>query len=214
MTALASIAEQQGSPRAVRRGWIRACIVGELFGFIPPAVTGAALFLLDAPEAVMVAGLVTAGVGEGLILGKAQATVIERALPPVSGWTGATALAAGLAWLAGMGGSSLVQAVGGAGLIVAIPGWILGLLSMGYLQSRRLRPFVEGSHRWIAITTLAWLVGVAVPVIALSVVPNGWHALVHVVVAVAAAVAMGATVGAISAGTLQRFVTAAETPPD
>ncbi len=194
----------------LRHRWIRACIVGELIGFVPPAMTGAVLVVLDAPEAVLVLGLVVAGLAEGLVLGTAQSHVVHDVLPSVSGWVRATTLAAGLAWLAGMGGSSLIQAVGPWALIVVAPGWIVGLLSMGVLQSRCLRPVVADARRWIPITTVAWLIGVAIPVVALSAVPNGWPPPVHVVVAVAAAVAMGATVGVITGTTLVRFTTPSE----
>jgi len=186
--------------------WILACVQGELVGFIPPAVVGATLVALDASEVVLVFGLVIAGVVEGMILGRAQARVIGRLLPSVSGWATATAVAAGLAWLAGMGGSSSVQAVGPMGLAIAGPGWAVGLLAMGVLQARCLRPAVLEPNRWIPATTMAWLIGVTIPVAALSVIPNGWPLVAHIIVAVAAAVAMGATVGAITARTLFRFV--------
>ena len=191
-----------------RSEWVRACIVGELVGFVPPAAAGALLFAVDASEVVMIAGLVAAGLAEGVILGFAQSRVVARLLPRVSGWTRATATAAGIAWLAGMGGSALVQAAGPIGLLIAAPAWVLGLLSMGYLQARRLDPVTTGAYRWVPVTTSAWLVGVALPVITLSVIPNGWPLPIHVIVAVAAAVAMGATVGAITAGTLLRLARA------
>ena len=121
-----------GRPRGRwNRDWIRACVIGELIGFLPPAVTGAALVAFDAPEVVLVGGLVVAGVAEGLVLGWAQNIVLRRLIPDVTGWPVATAAAAGLAWLAGMGGSSLVDAVGSKGLVVAGPGWVIGLFAMG-----------------------------------------------------------------------------------
>lgn len=190
---------------ASRSRWIRACVVGELIGFVPPAVTGAALFAVGAPEVVMIVGLVLAGVAEGAVLGRVQSEVVTTLIPDVSGWTRATALAAGIAWLAGMGGSALLQAVGPLALVVAAPGWLVGLLSMGYLQARRLAPVVDDAIDWIGVTTLGWLVGVALPVIALSAIPDGWPLVAHVVAAVVAAVAMGATVGAVSGRTLHRL---------
>ena len=192
------------------RDWIQACVIGELVGFVPPAVTGAVLVALDAPELVLVAGIVVAGIGEGLVLGWAQDRVLQRVLPGVTGWVAVTASAAGLAWLAGMGGSSLVQAVGPKGLFVAIPGWIIGLLAMGVLQAWRLHSVVPEPRRWIPATTMAWLIGVTIPVVALSVVPNGWPPVVHVLVAIPAAVAMGATVGVITGRTLDQLVELAE----
>ena len=99
------------APIAVRARWTRACIVGELVGFVPPALTGGLLVTFGAPEVVLVVALVIAGMGEGFILGVAQSAVLRDVLPGVSGWVAATTLAAGAAWLAGMGGSSLVQVV-------------------------------------------------------------------------------------------------------
>lgn len=56
------------------------------------------------------------------------------------------------------------------------------------------------------VTTLAWMVGVAVPVTVLPAVPDGAPPVVHGAVAVVAAVAMGVTVGSLSVGTLARLV--------
>jgi hypothetical protein len=186
----------------LRNAWITACVLGELIGFVPPALVGTLLSWLDASELLLVAGLVLGGCAEGAVLGAFQARVLRAPFPAVSGWTGATALAAGIAWLAGMGGSSLVQAVGPASLILAVPGWVVGLLAMGVLQSRRLAAVANVSTLWISRTTGAWLIGVMIPVAALSVVPNGAHPAIHFAVAVAAAVAMGATVGLITGSTL------------
>lgn len=58
------------------------------------------------------------------------------------------------------------------------------------------------SSAWVPVTAGAWLVGVLIPVTALSLVPNGWPLLSHAIVGVAAAMAMGATVGAITGRTL------------
>ncbi|MGB7861464.1 MAG: hypothetical protein WBM90_13285 [Acidimicrobiia bacterium] len=186
--------------------WIRACVLGELVGFIPPALTGALLVWLDSPEAVLVTGLVVAGVAEGAILGEAQSRVMRVGLPAVTGWATATAIAAGIAWLAGMGGSALIQAVGNAALWLVVPAAGVGLLAMGLFQWWRLRPVVNNAVSWIPATTAAWLAGVMIPVAALSIVPNSWHLAAHVVVGVAAAVAMGAVVGAVTAIPFKRFV--------
>lgn len=197
----------------LRGEWTRAFVVGELIGFVPPAVTGATLAALDAPDPVLVAGLVLAGLLEGAVIGIAGARVLRRHAPDVSraGWVRATMLAAGLAWLAGMGGGSLMGAeVLPPALAAAmlVPVWLGALTSMGYLQWRVLRRTVPDSARWVPVTTGAWLIGVMIPVVALSSVPDGWPAPVHVVVAVAAAVAMGLTVGALTGRTLERLLAA------
>ncbi len=185
-----------------------AFVFGELVGFVPPAVTGAVLAGLGVNDAVLTAGLVAAGSLEGAALGYAQGRVLVRWLPTLvrRDWTLATAVAAALAWLAGMGGSAAVQQWGPAALAVVAPAMLGGLLAMGLLQWVVLRRHLPGSGRWIPVTSAAWLVGVMIPVAALSVIPNGWPPTVHVLVGVVAAVAMGATVGLLTGTTLRRLL--------
>lgn len=201
---------QRATPSAdstgLRRTWLVACIVGELVGFIPPALTGALLVSLGVAEPVLVLGLVIAGVGEGAVLGSIQQQAL-RPVVPVDGWASATAIGAGLAWLAGMGGSSLVGAIGPVALIGVAPAWVVGLLAMPVLQRRRLRAAgLSGTRVWITRSVLAWTVGVAIPVVALSIVPNGAPLVAHIAVAILAAVAMGATVGVITGRCLEQIV--------
>jgi membrane protease YdiL (CAAX protease family) len=162
-----------------------------------------------------VVGLTVAGLVEGLAIGSAQAWVLARYVPSVSGrrWVGATVLAAGLAWLAGMGGASLLGAEGapvGLVLVLVVPAWVAGLLSMGYLQWLVLRRQVPRSSRWIWVTAGAWLVGVMIPVATLSAVPNNWPTWTFALAGVAGAVLMGLTVGAITGRTLHRLLAGAD----
>ncbi len=197
----------------LRMRWTRAFVTGELVGFVPPALTGAVLVAADAPDVVLVIGLVLAGSVEGAVLGWATGRVLVVALPGVRSrrWVAATTCAAAVAWLAGMGGSALIQAAGPWALVVVVPGFVVGLLAMGVLQWWVLRNVVVGAGRWIPVTAAAWLVGVMIPVIALSIVPNGAPLALHVVVGVASAVAMGATVGLITGHTLEVLVHASRT---
>lgn len=82
--------------------------------------------------------------------------------------------------------------------ILLAPAWCSALIAMGYAQSRILRRTISNTRRWIWVTAGAWLIGVAIPVVALSVAPNDWPGWAHAVVGVVAAVAMGFTVGAIT----------------
>jgi len=192
----------------LRRRWIAAFVLGELVGFVPPALTGAGLANAGVTDPVLVSGLVVAGAAEGAILGFAQGRVLTAALPgPItSRWVVATALGAAVAWLAGMGGSALIQAWGVSVVPLVVPGFVIGLCAMGFLQWCVLRPHLSRCLVWVPVTAGSWLVGVLIPVAALSLVPNSWPLLSHVSVGVAAAVAMGATVGAISGGTLDRLL--------
>jgi len=196
------------------RRWVGAFVVGELIGFVPPALTGALLASVGASDVMLVAGLTVAGVGEGAVLGTAQAHVLGARWPALSKrrWVTATAGAAGLAWLVGMGGSAVAS--GGtvpAAVAVAVlaPLALLALASMGFLQWRVLRTVVPDSLRWVPINTGAWLLGVMIPVAALSAVPNSWPTAGLVVVAVASAVAMGLVVGSITGLTLETLATEA-----
>lgn len=189
--------------RSLRREWTGAFVVAELVGFLPPVLAGTTLVALDAAEPLLVLGLTAAGLLEGLAIGSANAWVLHRHAPAVDGrrWIGATVLGAGLAWLAGMGGSALLGAPGapvGLLLVLMVPVWITGLLAMGFLQWRVLRRVVPRSGRWVGVSAGAWLVGVMIPVVALSVVPNAWPPLAHGIVGVLAAVAMGLVVGLLT----------------
>jgi hypothetical protein len=193
------------------RQWTVALLLGELVGFVPPAATGAVLAATGASDVLLVTSLTAAGVLEGAAVGAAQAWVLRRHDAPVDAtpWVVATAAAAGFAWFAGVGGSALIGAdvaPTAVLLVLLVPVWIAALLSMGLAQWLVLRRGVPGSGRWVWVTAGAWLVGVAIPVTALSVVPNGWPPAAHAVVGVVAAVAMGVTVGVLTGRTMQRLV--------
>jgi hypothetical protein len=188
----------------LRQRWVVAFVAGELVGFLPPAVTGAALATAGVGDLTLTVGLTLAGSLEGAALGYAQARVVTGVLPGLSmrRWILATALGAALAWLAGMGGSAAIGAFGTAALFLAVPGFALGLPAMGFLQWRTLRDVLPRSGRWVPVTTGAWLVGVPIPVLALGLVPDDWPEAARAVVAVLAAVAMGATVALLTGTTL------------
>jgi hypothetical protein len=195
----------------LRRRWTLAFLIGELVGFVPPAIMGATLATIGVADLVFVVGLTIAGLFEGVALGVAQSTVLARHAPAVSGraWVVATTTAAGFAWFVGMGGGALMGSdIVPAGLLLAVlvPAWVAALLSMGYLQWRVLRFAVPRSGRWIWVTSGAWLLGVMIPVVALSLAPNDWPGWARAIIGMVAAVAMGATVGALTGRTLERFL--------
>jgi hypothetical protein len=195
----------------LRRRWTLAFLVGELVGFLPPAIAGAALSAAGVADPVLVVGLTLAGLVEGTVLGIAQSRVLARHAPAVDSraWVVATATAAGFAWFVGMGGGAVMGSGTvpvGLGVALLVPAWAAALLSMGYLQWRVLRSGVPGSHRWVWVTSAAWLLGVMIPVGALSVAPNAWPAWAHAIVGMLAAVAMGITVGALTGRALARLI--------
>ncbi|MBB3037150.1 hypothetical protein [Hoyosella altamirensis] len=189
------------------RTWTLAFVGGELAGFVPPAIVGVALGTLGAHDVVFVVALTIAGIAEGAALGAAQAWVLRRFAPSIDWrrWVAVTASAAGFAWFIGMSTSQ----IGGASplapwllVLLFVPLWLAALLAMGFAQWTVLRRVVPGSSRWIWVTAGAWLIGVSIPVIALSIVPDGWPLWSHGIVGVVAAVAMGLTVGALTGRTL------------
>lgn len=201
-----------------RRQWILAFVLGELIGFVPPAIAGATLASVGASDLVLVVGLTVAGLFEGSAIGIAQASVLARYAPNVDGrgWIMATAGAAGFAWFVGMGGSALMGADVAPPALVAVllaPVWCAALIAMGYAQWRVLQRAIGNTSRWIWVTAGAWLIGVAIPVVALSVAPNEWPGWVHGGIGVVAAVAMGFTVGAITAHTLEQFLASEMSAP-
>lgn len=208
-------AEPESTPQPdLRRQWIVAFVIGELVGFIPPAVVGAGLAAAGVPDVPFVLSLTVAGSLEGAVLGTAQAHVLHRHLPRLSTvkWITATAAAAAFAWLVGMSIGSLLGSRNAppVWLIVLLAGAALvALLGMGFGQWLVLRAVVTRSKGWIPVTALAWLIGVTIPVVAISLVPNGWPMAAHAAIGVLSAVAMGVVVGGITGTTLQRLVTQA-----
>lgn len=203
----------------LRPRWTLAFVVGELVGFVPPAVTGATLAAIGAPDAALVLGLTLAGSLEGAAIGVTGSRVLARYAPKVDGrrWVSATAAAAAFAWLVGMGGGALMGADVAPPallLVVLVPAWCAALCAMGAAQWLVLREVVPRSSRWVWVNAGAWLVGVMIPVVALSAAPNGWPGWAHAVVGVAAAVLMGLTVGSLTGRTLQRLLAAANRPDE
>lgn len=193
------------------RQWTSALVLGELAGFLPPAASGAALAAAGASDIVLVAALTVAGACEGAAVGGAQAWVLRRHAAPIRlrAWVAATAAAAAFAWAVGMGGAALLGAgIAPTAVLVAVlvPAWIAALLAMGGAQWLVMRRGVPGSGRWVWVTSGAWLVGVALPITALSVAPGSWPPAAHALVGLIAAVAMGLTVGVLTGRTMQQLL--------
>ncbi|MCB9569863.1 MAG: hypothetical protein H6710_22035 [Myxococcales bacterium] len=196
------------------RAWTVATALGELAGFAIPAAVGALLGAAGVAEVPMAVGLVIAGAGEGAVLGAFQGRALARHLPgfPWRRWTAATSIAALIAWILGMTPSALL----GGGEPPALPTWawafggaVLGvafLLVMGVAQWWVLRGGFRRAWRWIVASAIAWPLGVAVPVIALTSVPDGAPMVVHGIVGVVAGLGMGLVVGGITGRTLVRML--------
>jgi MFS family permease len=195
----------------LRHRWTSAFVVGEMVGFVPPAVCGATLAAVGAPDLVLVVGLTLAGLLEGMAIGVAQARVLAHFAPAVNrrDWVTATMLGAGFAWFVGMGGGALMGGDVAPPILLAailVPAWCAALLSMGYLQWRVMRRTVPRSGRWVWVTAGAWLLGVMIPIVVLTTAPNSWPGWVHVAIGVLGAMAMGLTVGTLTGRTLERLL--------
>lgn len=212
------LTEPPASLTGLRPRWVGAFVAGELFGFIPPAVTGSVLGAVNVSDLVMVLGLTAAGSLEGAALGLTQAWVLKRHVPAIVSrdWVIATALAAAFAWFVGMSGASILGSQLEPAWVFALmlgPAWLAALLGMGFAQWIVLRRVIPKSRSWIPVTAAAWFVGVMVPVVALSVIPDSWPMAARAVTAVVAAIAMGVAVGSITGLALHRILTRAAAAP-
>jgi hypothetical protein len=189
--------------------WVLATTVGELLGFAAPAtiaplaawvMTG---ILGTVPDSAMLVVAVLAGVVEGGVLGLAQWLVLLRYIQSMAWreWVMVTALAAGVAYILGMTPGMLADSIGiSPAVLIAI--WIiLGVLlvcSIGFAQWLVLRRYVQKAGWWVLANAVAWPLGLAVPFIALTAIPDASPVAVWVLVGIASGVLMGAVVGAIT----------------
>lgn len=197
--------------------WTLATMTGELLGFAVPAVLmPVAIAALQrtghGTQAVVTLVLaVLAGIVEGASLGFAQALVLRRCILNLAWgeWVRNTAIAAGIAYIFGMLPSTLMDIVPlpvpiliASTVILALP----LLVSIGFAQWLVLRRYVVRAGRWIWANAIAWVVGLAMPFIGLTLVPDNSPVAVFVAAGVASGVLMGATVGAITGITLVRLL--------
>lgn len=198
---------------ALWRGWVLATTLGELIGFLAPALAGVVVTRalmgmegLAAPLLTFVV-LVAAGSLEGAALGYAQWRVLRHAVPAIGwrAWTGATALAAVVAWIMGMLPNTLMDATG-LGMGVLIVSWIVVapvlLLTIGVGQWLVLRRHVARAALWIPANALAWTLGVGATFLGASLVTETMPLLLAVAIGLAGGVAMGLVVGCITGGAL------------
>jgi len=183
----------------------------EAAGFAVPAAVGA--LTAGSPPVMSVPALLAAGAVEGALLGWGQAAVLRRVLPgfPARDWVVVTSAAAVAAYAIGLAPSTLASVWADWPLGVLVPiAAVLGLVllnSIGAAQWRILRRLVPRAGRWIVVTALAWLGGLAV---FLGVSMPLWHpgqALATVVgIGLFAGLLMAATMAAITGLEVRRLV--------
>jgi hypothetical protein len=150
------IAGAARSPEA-RHRWTLGVTLGEALGFLAPALVGGIGTAFGVHESIVAALLVLAGAVEGLACGVGQAFAFPL---PVSRprFAALTSIAAAMVWALAM----LVVGLAHSASSLAIPALVIvapvGLVLMGAAQWLELRRHAFRAHRWIAWSTLAWLV--------------------------------------------------------
>lgn len=186
--------------QALLRLWIPVVAGAELVGFAVPATVG--VLTVDAPPSVSLPAVIGAGAVEGVLLGAGQGLVLRRCLPAISlpRWVTATAAGATLAYVLGLLPSTTASLTAAWPVVVTGPlAVVLGLLllaSIGGAQWLELRHHVRHAGRWVGVTALAWLLGLAVFV---AVAVPLWHPGQTVAFAVLVGLAAGALMALVMA---------------
>lgn len=146
--------------RSLRDRWIVTVTICESVGFAVPAATGVAAVQLGLGDLGQAISVSLAGFAEGFALGMGQALVWPLPLSKLR-YATLTGVAASLAWAMGMGISALGGAIGESRPEIFWPITVLAgtalLLSIGTAQWFELKHHSKAAHRWIWITSLAWI---------------------------------------------------------
>lgn len=211
-----------GARRGLWGRWALATTLGELVGFLAPALAGVLVTRAVAPMGGAAAPLLTFGVLvaagslEGAALGFAQSRVLREAVPTIAWqrWTGATALAGVVAWVLGMLPNTLADLLGlGLGALLALwavvaPGL---LLTIGVAQWLVLRRHLPRAALWIPANALGWTLGVGATFLGATLITETMPPALAVAIGVASGVAMGMVVGVITGWALVRLVSLSTT---
>ncbi|MGM0384783.1 MAG: hypothetical protein ACQERF_02210 [Actinomycetota bacterium] len=203
-------------PFSLRR-WVGYVLLGESVGFLIPAAGFAIAWLAGLPAWPAWALQVVLGLGEGTLLGLAQALAL-RGTPaevPVRRWTLATALAAAAAWSMGMLPSTLIDS--GVDVDFAHPGtWaalgtggIVLLLTIPTAQWTVLRTVVHRAWRWIPLNAAAWAAGLVFTFLPSPVVDEATPPAVTAVLFALGGVGMALTVAVVTGAGLRRMLAGA-----
>ena len=194
--------------------WVAYATVGETAGFGVPSVAGALAVAIDLPGVAMAAALVTAGFGEGSLLGFAQAQALKPALPSLrpGQWTYLTGFGAAFAWTLALAPMVLWDDLGGISPLILAPAGVLGALalvaSVGATQWVVLRQYSSAAAWWIPGTALAWVVGVTIAIAGMSPMQEGDPARKMALLGVASGAGMAVVVAVVTGAILVRLLRA------
>ncbi|MGW4351887.1 hypothetical protein ACWELJ_07315 [Nocardia sp. NPDC004582] len=158
-------APASGLPRAedLRRRWFARVTMGELLGFLAPALAGA--LTVHAGAAVLAAVMLAAGAVEGAVLGYFQAGVLRTLLSGlrIGTWTAVTSAGAVVAWSIGVLPMRYGERFGdwptAVQVPVAVTAALILIFSIGVAQWAVLRRFTDRGALWILATAVAWIGG-------------------------------------------------------
>lgn len=177
--------------------WAVFVAVGELVGFLVPAVVG--VRTVDLPDHLRLPAMLIGGLVEGAVLGAAQAAVLRRWLPAVHSarWILLTSAAASVAYMIVLGVMRLVDrappvlqvitlAVAGAAVLIII----------GAAQWLELRRHLRRAGWWLLWTAAAWFLALGV---FLAIATPLWHTGQRPVTAILVGVLAGAAMAIVQA---------------
>lgn len=187
--------------------WVGATALGELLGFIAPAIAGSTAAAVGLSDLERLPPLVLAGMIEGATFSWVQWLVLRRYLPQLSGriWIGATAVAAGFAWALGLLPSSISNFEAIPTAVLILGAIVLGsafLVLIGGAQWLALRHVTARAGWWILANAIGWPLGVVVSIFGIGLIPDDASVGLMIVMGVVSAVMMGVIVGAITGGFL------------
>jgi len=201
-----------------RRRWIIAFTLGELLGF---GVLATAFGLLTlamtrglearARSLVQAAAAIAGGAVEGAVLASFQWSVLRERLPQsVRGaWLRNTAIAAALAWAAGLAPPTLDELLDLGAATQAVL-WVAAALvilpSIGVAQALALRGVEARPRRWVLANVLGWLAGLPWTFVAPALLPDDSPAQAFWAAFLVGGTLMGATAGWVTS----RFLPAPE----
>jgi hypothetical protein len=192
--------------------WVFLCALAEAIGMT--AAAGATLLaeaIIPAPRSpfantLVLVLIVGGGLIEGIALGVLQSAGLVRWVPAFSRrrWILWTTLVAGLGWAAASAPAqfaasadtsppSLIVLVGGALLLGALMGSLLGAAQAGGFRGKVARPW-----RWIGISVLAWAPTMAVIFVGATTPDSGWPPVATLPLATATGAVAGAVLGLVS----------------